>query len=84
VVLELLIQPHILVAIAVIRALIHHDGDALDVKAASTTLRPWKMIGRATLPEASCRFPNQLLRLADVGLLGLLVEQLLDALCNVV
>src|SRR5882672_3354423 len=81
---RLLIQPHILVAIAVIRA-VHHDGDALDVRLPARALAAVEddRAGDVFL-KLLVDFPNQLLALGDVGLLGLLVEQLLDVLVAIV
>src|SRR5450759_3325520 len=74
----LLVQPHVLVAIAIVGA-VHHDGDALYIGLPARALaaveddRP-----RDVFLKLLVDFPHQLLALGDVGLLGLLVEQLLD------
>src|SRR5664279_6016487 len=80
----LLIQPYVLVAIAVIGA-VGHDGDAFDIglparrRVGMEDDRPGHVFLKLLVDV-----PDQLLALGNVGLLGLLVEQLLDLLVAVV
>src|SRR5260370_22111717 len=80
----LLIQPHVLVTIAVVGA-VHHDGDALYIGLPARALaaveddRPGDVFLKLLVD-----FPNQLLARGETGLLGLLIEQLLDLLVAVI
>src|SRR6516225_11759869 len=77
---SLLVQPHVLVTIAVIRA-VHHDGDALDV---GLPAGAWAAVEDDRTGDVLLQLlvdhPDQLPALPDVGFLRLLVEQLFDLL----
>ena len=81
---SLLVQPHVLVTIAIIRA-VHHDGDALDIRLPARA--PAAVEDDRTsdvLLQLLVDLPDQLLALLDIRFLRLLVEQLFDVLVAVV
>src|SRR5204863_4992182 len=79
-----LVQPYVLVAIAVIRA-VHHHGDALYIRVpagASTGVQDDRP--RDVLLNLLVDFPDQLLALLHIGFLVLHVEHLFDSVIAVV
>src|SRR6516225_11674198 len=81
---SLLVQPHVLVTIAIIGA-VHHDGDALDIGLPARA--PAAVEDDRTsdvLLQLLVDLPDQLLALLDIRFLRLLVEQLFDVLVAVV
>jgi len=80
----LLVQPRVLVTIAVIRA-VHHNGDALDIGLPAGALAAVEDDRTSyVLLQLLVDLPDQLLALLDVRFLRLLVEQLFDVLVAVV
>ena len=81
---SLFVQPHVLVTIAVIRA-VHHDGDALDIGLpAGAPVAVEDDRTSDVLLQLLVDLPDQLLALLNVRFLRLLVEQLFDVLVAVV
>src|SRR6516162_8017241 len=81
---SLLVQPHVLVTIAIIGA-VHHDGDALDIGLPARA--PAAVEDDRTsdvLLQLLVDLPDQLLALLDIRFLRLLVEQPFDVLVAVV
>src|SRR6185437_9259103 len=82
--LDLLVQPHVFVTIAVIGA-VHHDRYALDIGLPAGRLAAVEDDrSRDVFLQLLVDLPDELLALADIGLLRLLVKQLLDLLVAVI
>src|SRR4030088_2148977 len=81
---RLLVQPHVLVAIAVVGA-VHHDGDALYIGLPARALTAVEDDRTSDVfLELLVDFPHLLPALGNVGFLGLLIEQLLDLFVAVI